>query len=190
MGKTLEFSIVLNETNPPVWRQLIIPDSFSLYELHHAIQLAFDWRNYHLYNFIVNDKAYGDPSLLEDLDCLSDKLVNISSIFKTTGSTVIYEYDFGDGWIHNIKLEKIAENLAEIKYPICIDGSMACPPEDCGGISGYEHLLKVVKNSKHPEYKEMVQWLGKVFDPEAFHLQKVNKELKKIRQYIKEYESD
>jgi hypothetical protein len=90
--------------------------------------------------------------------------------------------------LHTITLEAIKDNDADLKLPFCLDGAMAAPPEDCGGVFGFENLKTVMKSSKRPEYKELIEWLGKPFDPEKFHLQEVNVELKKFKSYLKEYE--
>ncbi|MCK5324066.1 MAG: plasmid pRiA4b ORF-3 family protein, partial [Desulfobulbaceae bacterium] len=91
----------------------------------------------------------------------------------------IYEYDFGDSWKHVILVEKILSNDPKIKYPVCIKGKRACPPEDCGGIWGYYDFLEVIQNPDHPEYNEMSEWWDAgEFDPEAFDLDKVNMRLK------------
>lgn len=190
MDRVLELRIELELTEPVVWRQLVVPETLTMYELHHALQIAFGWRNYHLYTFTVGLQTLGNPDLLEDEEIGNDKLVFINQVFRKQGDSIHYEYDFGDGWMHKITLETINPNDAGIKSAVCIDGRMACPPEDCGGIPGYENLKEAMKNKKHPEHEDLVMWLGKRFDPEEFYLQKVNKELKKIKTYIKEYESE
>ena len=85
-----------------------------------------------------------------------------------------YEYDFGDGWVHEIKLEKILPVMPDCKYPICIDGERACPPEDCGGVGGYEDFLKIIKSPRHKEHKSTLEWVGGSFDPKKFDSQKVH----------------
>jgi len=97
---------------------------------------------------------------------------------KKEKDVLLYEYDFGDGWEHEIILEKIIEEDEKNQIPRCIDGKQNCPPEDCGGIWGYEDLLKVIKDKKHDEYEEMMEWLGEEFDPDYFNINEVNKLLK------------
>lgn len=190
MDRVFELRIEIERTNPVVWRQLVVPETITFYELHHTIQITFGWKNSHIYSFTVNDQTIGNPDLLEDTEVISDKNIFINQALKKKGSTMQYEYDFGDGWMHNITLENISENLADIKVPVCLEGEMACPPEDCGGIHGYEILKEAMKDKKHPEHDDLIAWLGKRFDPYEFYLQKVNKELKGLKKYIKEYESD
>jgi hypothetical protein len=97
------------------------------------------------------------------------------------GTAFVYEYDFGDGWRHVITVENIQPWTPESIAPLCLDGARACPPEDCGGIGGYEHLLEVLRNPRHPNHKEMRAWVGKHFDPELFSLQAVNSAIAILR---------
>ena len=85
----------------------------------------------------------------------------------------IYEYDYGDGWLHRIEYEGLHEKQPGVKYPICISGERACPPEDVGGVPGYEHFLKVIKTPGHPQRQSLLEWVGGTFDPEQFNPQKV-----------------
>lgn len=97
------------------------------------------------------------------------------------GDKLIYEYDFGDGWEHKIRIEKILPAEKGKRYPVCLAGKRACPPEDCGGPPGYERLLEVLRDPKHEEYEETLEWLGGPFDPEAFDVNEVNRMLKSVR---------
>ena len=93
---------------------------------------------------------------------------------------MIYDYDFGDGWEHNIILEKILPFDAKQKLPICLEGERSGPPEDCGGFPGYEVLLDAIKDPEHPERGDVLDWVGEDFDPEYFNLDKINKELERL----------
>ena len=88
--------------------------------------------------------------------------------FTRPGAAIQYDYDFGDGWEHDVVLEAIAPRQKERRYPLCVDGARACPPEDCGGVPGYEDLLEVMSDPDHEEYDERLEWLGGRFDPEKF----------------------
>jgi len=92
-----------------------------------------------------------------------------------------YTYDFGDLWEHEVLVERILNPKKGIKYPVCLKGNRACPPEDCGGPMGYMHMLRVIRNRRHPDYREMKDWLGAGYDPLAFDLREVNRELKELR---------
>jgi hypothetical protein len=194
MEKLFELKVSLENISSPPWRRLALPETASLYDLHHAIQIAFGWTNSHLYLFNASGKIFGNPVLMNDdymdgeVKVTDDKTVGIREILKKNGDKIAYEYDFGDSWLHTITLEAIKDNDADLKLPFCLDGAMAAPPEDCGGVFGFENLKTVMKSSKHPEYKELTEWLGKPIDPQKFHLQEVNVELKKFKSYLKEYE--
>jgi hypothetical protein len=93
---------------------------------------------------------------------------------------MLYEYDFGDSWEHEVALEKILEKDPNLKTPVCLDGAMACPPEDCGGIRGYYDYLAALADPKHPEHEEIREWMGEKFDPAKFDLKKINRSLKRL----------
>jgi hypothetical protein len=106
-----------------------------------------------------------------------DRRTRLRGIARKEGANFLYEYDFGDGWRHVITVENIQPWTQESMVPRCLDGARTCPPEDCGGIGGYEHLLEALRNPRHPEHKEMRAWAGKHFDPELFSLQAINSAL-------------
>jgi hypothetical protein len=161
-----------------------VEDSRTFYEFHHIIQIVMGWSNYHLYQFNKADQCIADPSFIEYRKVLDSKKIKLNKIFNEEGQKIDYEYDFGDGWMHTIKLEKILPIQLNKTYPVCIRGKRSCPPEDCGGIWGYENLKDIMSDKKHPEYKEMKRWLGGVFDPEEFNLEDVNTELMDLENYI------
>ena len=156
-----QIKISLLDTQPLIWRRIQVPDHYDLSKLHCAIQNAMGWENSHLYEFI---RSAREP--------ISEQH-NIKNVLTSKNDKVYYEYDFGDGWAHEILLEKILPTSVGVKYPICTAGEMACPPEDCGGIPGYYNLLEIFKNPKHKEYRSMLEWLGEKFDPEKFDPKKV-----------------
>ena len=94
---------------------------------------------------------------------------------------LIYEYDFGNSWEHELLVEKILPREAGKRYPLCLMGKRACPPEDCGGIWGYASLLETIRDSEHPEHEEMVEWVGSEFDPDGFDLDEINRELQRLK---------
>lgn len=110
-------------------------------------------------------------------------------ILERVNDKIHYEYDFGDGWNHTILLDDIWQNDSELILPKCIDGERACPPENCGGISGYNNLVEILKDKTHKEYKGLAEWLGKVYNSEEFEILKINAELMKLHNYIEKYES-
>ncbi len=142
------------------------------------------WTNSHLHQFIKNSTFYSiqdpDDDLWNDLNNVDyqKKKIRTSDLLKAEKDRVIYEYDFGDGWEHEIILEKILPVDNKIDYPICVTGKMNCPPEDCGGIWGYSDMLKILKKPDHEEYQSFIEWLGNDFNPEYFNKDEVNELLK------------
>ncbi len=110
-------------------------------------------------------------------DALDSRKTKLNKILVGEKDTLKYEYDFGDGWDHTIVLEKIVEVDDHQPIPVCIKGKRNCPPEDCGGVWGYEDLLEIISDPKHPEHEEMLEWLGVEFDPEYFNLEEINEQL-------------
>lgn len=177
LHEVYQFKITLNNSKPLIWRRIIVPSTYSFWDLHVAIQDSMGWYDYHLHMFEIKNPGtsikveIGIPD--EEYEAfdkivLADHKEKISKYFNDTNSNARYEYDFGDSWIHTVKLEKILPAKIGEKYPKCIAGKMACPPEDCGGIGGYYHLLSVLSDNNSEEYTEMIEWLGGEFDPEIF----------------------
>jgi Plasmid pRiA4b ORF-3-like protein len=148
---------------------VLVDTGGTLDHLHEVIQAAFGWWNSHLHEFEVGRIRYGIPDPDEDWgepprDERRTRLDAIASV----GSSFRYTYDFGDGWEHRVVVEKVLPADIASALPACIDGRRACPPEDCGGTSGYRELLEVLADPSHPEHDERREWLGREFDPEVF----------------------
>jgi len=201
-----ELKITLRGSKPPIWRSVAVPSYIRLSDLHKVIQTGFGWDNYHLHQFIVpnvrtkptreklvslewrgryerlamhRDRCVSDPRFeLEDIE--DERKVRLCELAPAVTSKFIYEYDFGDGWEHEIKVVKIGLPVEGIKYPVCLSGELACPPEDCGGIWGYYEKLEILKNPKQRDYKDILEWMPRGFSPEYFDIGKVNAELAKI----------
>jgi hypothetical protein len=175
-NEVYQLKITLNYVRPVVWRRIFVNSDVKLPDLHKIIQTTMGWTNSHLHQFIKGDKFYSEPddeSFEENIDY---RKIRLHQILTKEKQSVVYEYDFGDGWAHKIVLEKILSNQ-KIKYPICIDGKGNCPPEDCGGPGGYEDLLKIISDSENDGYDEMMDWLGDEFDPDYFDSEAVNEML-------------
>lgn len=157
-----------------------MPENFNFEDFHYAIQDAMGWENSHLHQFFTADphkrnsqyKIIGEPSP-EMPEVLKEQKVKLPEYLKQPKDTVFYEYDFGDSWMHEIKLEKILPKEKSAQYPKLLEGANACPPEDCGGLWGYYELLDALENPKNPEHADMVDWMGleegEKFDPTAFN---------------------
>jgi len=167
----------------------LIQSDLLLSDFHSVIQIVMGWENSHLHQFIKNKTFYAermkDDWTWGDLKNVDYKNLKISDLLNKEKDKIEYEYDFGDSWFHDVLLEKILPADNKVKYPVCMDGRLVCPPEDSGGIWGYKSLLEILKNPKSEEYEEYLEWLGGEFDPEHFDKDEVNKVLKKFIKFKK-----
>lgn len=181
MNKVYQIQITLNHSEPKIWRRILIPADLPLADFHKVIQSAMGWKNAHLHQFIKNNKYYSnkmeDDNFWDDTMNVDYQDMKVADLLVKEKDKIIYEYDFGDGWEHIIILEDIQQK-EEALHPVCIDGKMNCPPEDCGGVWGYDEMLNILKDPKNPDYEGYKEWLGEDFDPEHFKLDEINKRLK------------
>lgn len=177
--KVFQFKITLHGTKPPIWRRIQVPETYTFWDLHVATQDAMGWSDYHLHEFEMLDPKTGEIEKIgtphEDY---SDELIpeskqKIAEWFSMENRRAGYIYDFGDSWEHIIELEKIIPREKNVNYTKCVKGKGACPPEDCGGVWGYENFLKIIKTPNHEEHKEMLEWIGGEFNPERFVMDEV-----------------
>jgi hypothetical protein len=179
-----QLKIALLDIRPQIWRQVVVPADIRLDRLHIVFQAALGWTNSHLHSFGIGETEYSMPyeeGDLEELTMEDEQKVRLNDLVTEVKAHFGYDYDFGDSWQHLVTVEKILSADPDVRYPVCLAGNRSCPPEDCGGVWGYAELLKVFKNPKHPEYKDMKEWVGRRFDPEAFDLERINKELVRLR---------
>jgi hypothetical protein len=172
-----QLKVTLRESNPPIWRRVLVPGKTTLRRLHFILQDVMGWTNSHLHLFHVGDKDYGDPDPEWEMDVKDELKTRLNQIAPAPKGEFVYEYDMGDSWTHDIVVEGILPPQEAMLYPVCLDGGRACPPEDCGGIGGYENLLEVLRNPEHEEYESTLKWLGGRFDPESFDVNAVNRAL-------------
>lgn len=175
--------VTLHRIEPPIWRRLLLPSDMRLGKLHRVLQCIFDWENYHLHQFVVGDTFYGvpDPEWGDDLPMRDERTVPLSRVLKQVGDTIMYEYDFGDGWRHDIVLEAVLPVNEDRTYPLCVAGARARPPEDVGGAGGYAHFLDAIGDPEHAEHDELLMWAGGVFDPEGCDVNMINRQLRRVR---------
>jgi hypothetical protein len=179
-----QFKITLQESHPPIWRRIQVKDC-TLDKLHEHIQTAMGWTNSHLHHFRIGEQLYGDPDLMqanfEDMEYKDSTTTKISDILPRTGRRFRfqYEYDFGDSWCHEVLFEGVVRAEPKVKYPLCLEGERACPPEDCGGIWGYADFVKAIHNPDHEQHEELLEWVGGKFDPEKFDAAKATKAMRK-----------
>jgi hypothetical protein len=176
-----QFRITLLDIQPAIWRRIQVKDG-TLDKLHEHIQTATGWTNSHLHHFKIGEQLYGDPMLLDENfaemnyeDSLSTK---ISDILPKNGRRFAfeYEYDFGDGWRHEVLFEGCVQAERGRRYPVCVEGARVCPPEDVGGTGGYEEYLEAMADAEHERHEEFLGWRGP-FNPEAFDPAKATRRL-------------
>ncbi|MEH3046674.1 plasmid pRiA4b ORF-3 family protein [Sphingomonas adhaesiva] len=179
----IQLRVSIDGIDPPVWRRLVVPAAWDLAQLHLVIQAAFNWWNYHLHEFQIGGLRYGDAALSDegsvdgDLRVFDEREIRLRD-FRGDAISFAYLYDFGDDWHHTIEIEDMLFLDPAPLHATCIDGARARPPEDVGGIPGYEQFLDVIADPKHPEYKETNRWCGGHFDPEWFDLAMVSKDMR------------
>jgi len=160
-----QLKVTLNDSKPPIWRRILVPENVTLHQLHTIVQIAMGWTNSHLHQFIIDDEYYGDPEDDEYGEMENEKRYRLNQSVEHKGFKFIYEYDFGDSWEQTVHVEAILPIEKGKLYPICSAGKRACPPEDIGSLWGYENFLKIFSNPKHPEHDEMMEWYGEDIDP-------------------------
>ena len=176
-----QLKVSLDGMKPPIWRRILLPAHMNLKDLHRAIQASMGWADYHLHQFVQRGMFFGLPDDEFGMHIEDENEYTISDLLPQEKDKMKYEYDFGDSWEHTVLLEKILPADDTLQLPSCIKGKRACPPEDCGGIWGYQELLEIIHDPSHPEYEETLEWLGGKYDPEHFDLAAVNRKLAKLK---------
>lgn len=183
--------VQLTGIEPPIWRKIVVPGAISFHTLHKMLQVTMGWENTHLYLFrlTINEKTtiYGlpDPEWEDSgIRVRDSRRTKLDATVWADWLKLTYEYDLGDSWMHQITVEGIEqltdEELQEEAFwitPRCLGGERACPPEDAGGVSGYQTLLEALQDPQHPEHQQMRRWAGMFYDPELFSVQQVNSAL-------------
>jgi hypothetical protein len=167
-----QIKVTLLGSEPPIWRRLLVPADMTLAHLHYVVQAAMGWHDDHLHEFRIGRRRFGIANLSDSLmggpACINEEKVRIAEVLTRVGSKAEYTYDFGDSWEHVIKVEKVLTAAAGVLYPLCMDGQSNSPPEDCGGIGGFYHMLEAISDPDHPEHEDIRDWMGDDFDPESF----------------------
>ena len=182
-----QLKITLKWSKPPIWRRLRVRADLRLNRLHELIQRVMPWTNSHLHQFIVGRTFFGVPDRegesMSLSETLNEKKHTLAEIAPAAKKKFIYEYDFGDGWQHEVVVEKVLPPDPGFKHPVCLAGANACPPDDCGGIPGYYNLLAALANPKHPEHDDLKEWIGGKWDAAWFDLDDINDLLKRFKAY-------
>lgn len=183
-NQVLQFKITLLGVKPPVWRRILVKNG-TLDRLHEHIQTAMGWTNSHLHQFEIKGERFGDPELLDDgfddYECVDSTQTKLRDILPKSGRpfAFTYDYDFGDCWNHEVVFEGFVPAETDTKYPVCLEGARACPPEDCGGVPGYAEFLEAMRDKKHERHQEFKAWIGGQFDAEKFYPAQATKAMKK-----------
>jgi hypothetical protein len=177
-NQVFQFKIELQEISSAIWRRILVPADYNFWDLHVAVQDSMGWKDCHLHHFEIRGKGkrnevhIGIPDFdrNEDLqEVYPGWEIPVFVYFNDLGIEAKYLYDYGDSWIHTVKLEGYLYKEKEIKYPICIGGERACPPEDCGGASGYENIIETLSDPANDNYENVKTWIGNDWHPEWFY---------------------
>jgi hypothetical protein len=179
-GSAMQLKLSLRGVSkPPVWRRLLVPADMQLDRLHDVIQTSMGWTDTHLHVFSTATGDYGVPD--PELGFRNERSARIGQFLKRKGDRIQYAYDFGDGWEHDITLEKRLDLDPDTQLPACIAGKGACPPEDCGGPWGYADLKEALADPGHEDHDDMLDWLGlesaDEFNPAASDTVEINEVL-------------
>jgi len=179
---TFQLRVSLRYIKPPIWRRVLVPDNWLLGDLHPVLVAVMGWGGYHMHAFRFgggfNPTEYSTPQMV--IECgprvQDENQVFLSALIRRPAQTFSYEYDFGDSWQHEVKVEKILPYDPRVALPVCLAGARACPPEDCGSFPGYVEVLRVLERAQTPEDRQLREWAGS-YDPEQFDLEAINRRL-------------
>lgn len=171
-----ELRVALEHTSPRVWRRIRVPADTDLETFHEILQDVMGWEGYHLYAFEGGGYVYGEPDPDFSSDMIDAQQVPLQDVLVNPGDTMAYVYDFGDDWVHKITLKKLLPQSSP--FPVCLSGSGACPPEDCGGPARYRYYLSALADTAHPDHERAREWLGDDHDPTKFDIEAANWMLK------------
>ncbi|HEO71790.1 MAG TPA: DUF1186 domain-containing protein [Candidatus Hydrogenedentes bacterium] len=191
-SRILTLKVTLEESNPPIWRRFEIDDHSTLNDLHYALQIVMGWENSHLHEFSIGGESYG-AILPDDYDqepTNDERQFELREVLTRKRAKLEYLYDFGNCWAHKIVVEDISEPEPGTRYPRCTAGERNCPPEDCGGVYGYDEMLEILEDPTHEEYEMYREWVPDDFDTEAFDVARVNKQLDEIGKWFMLLEDD
>ena len=174
-----QIKVTLKGSKPPVWRRFNIVSDVSLQDLHWVLQAVLGWEDYHLHEFRAAKKFFGEVTPDSDEYTIEESEVALSSVLTRVKQKLTYIYDFGDDWQHEIVLEKKVPYAPGAPLVKCLAGERACPPEDCGGLWGFDHYLEAISDPNHPDHNEMLDWLED-YDPDAFDLDEINRILEEM----------
>ena len=172
--------VSLQGITPEIWRKIWVPSTVSLARLHRMIQVAMGWNDSHLHLFEIGGKRYGPPDE-GDPKIIDDRKVTLHQVAPKAKDRFAYVYDFGDNWRHEIVVLRVEPVRTGALLPACSSGARAAPPDDCGGLAGYEEFLEAIRDPGHERHEELLDWIGGDFDPETFDASRVTAALRAVR---------
>jgi len=173
-----QLKVTLREVKPPVWRRIVVESDLTLGELYPVLQAAMGWMGGHLHLFDVGGTRYGIPDPEWGITELDENRFRLDDVLPKVGMKMRWDYDFGDGWEHDVVVEAISMPERGVEYPLCLAGRRACPPEDCGGPWGYDELLHALAHPDDPEHEELREWAPVDFDPAFFDAEETTEEMR------------
>jgi len=173
--QVFQLKVTLREIRPPVWRRFQVRSDVTLEQLHWALQIIIGWTNSHLHQFRFARAASGRVRSARIVESEDEPKVVLAEVLRKPKDRMIYEYDFGDSWEHEVELEEVLALPPKGKFPWVLSGKRACPPEDVGGPWGYANFLEALADPKHPDHEDLAEWCGGPFDPEAFDVNAINR---------------
>jgi hypothetical protein len=162
-----QLKVTVADTEPHIWRRVLVPGGYTLDRLSRIIQLSLGWQGYHLHSFEIDGEQYGEPDPLGELELADELDVRLDAV-ASEGSRFTYVYDFGDWWEHEVLVERVTPADPDERYPVCVGGERAGPPEDVGGAGGYADLLAVLADPAKPDPAGFRDWLTE-FDPDRWN---------------------
>jgi hypothetical protein len=184
MSDVVRLKITLVDTDPPIWRRVEVPSAITLKDLHSIIQAAMGWQNSHLYQFHVGRQIIDGPGFVDvgfsGQTNITAGRVGLDAFVESKVKRFVYLYDMGDGWEHELRVEKVLPADPDVRYPRFIDGAGACPPEDVGGPPGFYAFLEAIQDRKHPDHEDMLDWCGGRYDPANLDEAHINKRLARL----------
>lgn len=184
-GDIFRLRITLTRSRPLVWREVEVASSMTLAALHDVLQVLMGWEDYHLWAFEFGSRRFEQPDpegmSFAETPPEDPARVTLGALFTAKDQKLAYNYDFGDDWRVEIAVVGTSKPAPNARYPRCVAGERAGPPEDCGGMGGLEELLAAHKNPRTREARELLEWAGEDWDPGAFDLKAVNKALSALR---------
>ena len=171
------------QVRPPVWRRIEVSSNMKLSDLADVLEAAMGWLGCHLHSFEADGMLYETPAgeSLGFRRPRDERKARLGEVLPGVKSKMRWDYDFGDGWQHDVVVEAIEPARAGVTYPVCLTGKRACPSEDCGGPWGYSNLLTALSDPSHEEHEELTEWVGEDFDPAHFDAGEATEDMRSAR---------